>query len=209
MEKLVLVRHGEKTVDTNDDKTVDGTVVGLTCRGKRQVMAAAFALGREFPSLVGAEVMVSSPMSRAQESAEIMAKILDIREILLRPAITEWKPSSNPDSKVRKAEIRRMLLDPQYVAECGKSLEQLSAEVLGVFEDEDPRIQNQSVLLGTSHGLAIRGTAFALNRLLVPPEDKVLESIQTGGYTVFERNGSSTPVVEQFNQYDFMPVSIR
>jgi len=65
--RIVLVRHGE-TVGQSSIRYFGATDVALSQRGREQMREAALALpGNAFP------LVVSSPLSRAWESARIVA----------------------------------------------------------------------------------------------------------------------------------------
>jgi probable phosphoglycerate mutase len=74
--QLTLIRHGE--TDWNRDRRVQGsTDIPLNDIGRRQARDAATAL-RNHPDLDGPVIIVSSDLSRARETAEIIADELGL-----------------------------------------------------------------------------------------------------------------------------------
>lgn len=79
----MLMRHGE--TDWNREGRVMGrSPVPLNERGRGQVEAAA-----QFAQTIRPDLIVSSPLVRARQTAEIMAKALDKIELIEEPGIAE------------------------------------------------------------------------------------------------------------------------
>src|SRR4051794_585784 len=80
---LVLVRHGQ--TDWNLERRIQGSSdIPLNETGRRQAREAARLLGRE-----RWDVIVSSPLSRAREAAEVLAAELGLGEVELVDALQE------------------------------------------------------------------------------------------------------------------------
>ena len=87
MTTLILVRHGE--TDWNRDRRIQGsTDIPLNDTGRQQARDAGAAL-REQLGLDAPVVVVSSDLSRARETAEIIARELGTRVSRLYPDLRE------------------------------------------------------------------------------------------------------------------------
>ena len=84
---IYLLRHGE--TDWNHEKRIQGrTDIGMNDRGRMQIRHAADVLA-SLPAEI--EVILSSPLSRARESARIVADRLGYRreDIVVEPLLIE------------------------------------------------------------------------------------------------------------------------
>ena len=89
MTTFYLVRHGEATYDLAEQRRLKGhsrDLMPLTERGVAQVEAKAVEL-RD----VGCQVLLSSPMTRALQSAAIFSRRLDL-PIIVDYDLREWAP---------------------------------------------------------------------------------------------------------------------
>ncbi len=86
---LVLVRHGvtDHTVDRRFSGGLGGTDPGLNDEGRAQVRATADWLA---PLAERLDVVVSSPVRRTRESAQILGERLD-REVVVEPGLAEME----------------------------------------------------------------------------------------------------------------------
>jgi uncharacterized phosphatase len=86
MKTIYFVRHGES--DANSRRIMAGTVmdVGLTSKGRTQAKKAGQDLKDK-----NIDLIVSSPMKRATETAEIIAKEIDYnpKKIIMNPLFIE------------------------------------------------------------------------------------------------------------------------
>ncbi len=80
---VLLMRHGE-TAWNREGRVMGQSPVELNERGRAQVEAAA-----PFARLIGPEIIVTSPLLRARQSAEIIARALGGIEVVDEPGLEE------------------------------------------------------------------------------------------------------------------------
>ena len=84
---ILLLRHGE--TDWNREGRLQGHMdVPLNLNGRLQISHAAETLARLYPNI---ELVISSPFSRARESAEIVSEKLGYEktDIIMEPLLME------------------------------------------------------------------------------------------------------------------------
>jgi probable phosphoglycerate mutase len=93
--RLILVRHGESV--STVERRIGGSLTcgGLTALGRKQAEALAARLVRTRE--IVADVLVSSTMRRAVETAEILAPALGELPIQLEPGVCEHEPGPEVD----------------------------------------------------------------------------------------------------------------
>ena len=88
MTLLTLVRHGE--TDWNRDRRIQGsTDIPLNDTGRAQAQEAAVLLRGQLDTSSAAPIVVSSDLSRARETAQIIAAELDLPAPRAYPALRE------------------------------------------------------------------------------------------------------------------------
>lgn len=100
-----MIRHGEPDWHTYKPLNLKGNgrdLVPLTERGRRQIAEAAAD-----PRLRKAELIVSSPYTRAMQTAAILSRRLNL-DIAVEHDLREWQPdlSFEYDSEERMRELR-------------------------------------------------------------------------------------------------------
>jgi alpha-ribazole phosphatase len=103
MIKIALVRHGH--TKWNDEERIQGhTNIGLSARGRIQIEALVSDIQSLKP-----DVVYSSPLVRAMESAEILAKRLGLKVIPIRQLteldVGEWLGKTGEELKSIKSWI--------------------------------------------------------------------------------------------------------
>ncbi|MEW6095198.1 MAG: histidine phosphatase family protein [bacterium] len=128
--RLILVRHGQ--TDWNLIKRIQSyTDVPLNDVGREQAHQVAIKL-RD----IKIDVIYSSPLSRAYESAKIIAKYHDGIKIIKEPAFTElnmgkWEGMFTKEAQLRIPECRQWLEDPFSVTPpLGESTSELKKRVI-------------------------------------------------------------------------------
>jgi broad specificity phosphatase PhoE len=78
--RIILIRHGE--TEANRSRCfADSDDIPLTDTGRSQSHALALRLSREFR----AQILISSPFRRAQETGEIIGRVLGLAELSFKP----------------------------------------------------------------------------------------------------------------------------
>jgi 2,3-bisphosphoglycerate-dependent phosphoglycerate mutase len=167
--ELLLVRHGE--TDWNRERRFQGHAdPPLNETGREQALALAAELTGE-----GIELVYTSDLARAHETAEIVAARLgadvrplrDLREI----DVGEWEGLTWPEIEERYPEGARSWHDRGYGWESGETYEQLGDRVVAALRriaDDHP---SQRVLV-IGHGGTIRATRAFIEGLSVPESRK-------------------------------------
>lgn len=149
MTRLVLVRHGET------DWNVEGRYQGqadppLNERGKAQARQVAEALRP-----IGIDVIYSSPLRRAWQTAEIIAQTLGV-PLFAEPRLMEihqgdWQGRLRAEIAAKYPELfQRWLTDPWHVTPPGgESLQQVQARVYAAVDEILARHRGQTVALVT------------------------------------------------------------
>ncbi len=149
MTRLVLIRHGET------DWNVEGRYQGqadppLNAKGLAQARQVAEAL-----KTVGIQVIYSSPLQRAWQTAEIIARVLEV-PLFPEPRLMEihqgeWQGRLRSEIAVQYPELfRQWLVDPWHVTPPGgESLHQVQARVHAAVDDILVRHPGETVGLVT------------------------------------------------------------
>ena len=106
---IYMIRHGE--TDWNREGRRQGrTDIPLNNTGRMQIQQTAWLLSR---ICEGVDCVISSPLSRAMESAEILSAALgrDVRDILVEPLLIECSfgktEGLTPEERTRAAILRQ------------------------------------------------------------------------------------------------------
>jgi broad specificity phosphatase PhoE len=149
---LLLVRHGE--TDWNRDGRWQGlSDTRLNDRGREQARQLASQID-------GVDVVYSSDLARARETAEIVAKRLGLQvrldERLRERGFGEWEGLDADEIEDRFAEAhRRWKAGEGAGAENAEPFDAFAARIHGFLEDVLERHPGESVLV-VSHGGSIR-----------------------------------------------------
>lgn len=105
--KLLIIRHGKAAERSPLSLSVKKDAArALTESGRREMRKAAKGLRKLAPDI---DVLAASPLVRAQETAEIVAKIFGIDDVLEQPLLTpgadapamlDWLEDQEPDATV-------------------------------------------------------------------------------------------------------------
>ncbi|NGZ75659.1 histidine phosphatase family protein [Saccharibacillus alkalitolerans] len=147
-----LIRHGEPDWHTYKPLNLKGNgrdLVPLTEKGARQ---AAETAGD--PRLKGAELILSSPYTRAMQTAAVLSRKLDL-ELKVEYDLREWQPdlTFEYDSEERMRELRDEYnrcggVYPDGESRLWESREQLLKRLRGVLE----RYSGYSKVIAAGHG---------------------------------------------------------
>jgi probable phosphoglycerate mutase len=88
--RLLLVRHGESQVTVRRVVGGERTCTGLSPLGVRQAEALRDRFRREGPTHI--DVLISSTLPRAYETAAIVGSVLDVEEAHRDPDLVEHRP---------------------------------------------------------------------------------------------------------------------
>ena len=157
--RAIFVRHGESVSNAHPERTTLPEAEGdrLTELGRRQSAAAAEALSGFEPT-----ALLSSPMGRARETAELIGQRLRI-EIEELPYAYELRESVEYETlRPEEQKLRRWSNwmsehgdDPDYSWRGGESFNQVRARVRRLKEELQRRFQNGRPLV-VSHGAFLR-----------------------------------------------------
>jgi phosphohistidine phosphatase len=101
--ELYLLRHGEAEPHTKDDASR-----ALTVKGRKDVRLVA---GRAMAAGTSVDLVLSSPLVRARETAQIAAEIFEVSGIVETPALLpEAQPSALWKELQKLPESHRVLL---------------------------------------------------------------------------------------------------
>ncbi len=181
---IYIVRHGEYE---NPEYVFPGRLPGypLSPKGKIQVQGLAAYLKDK-----NIEVLYSSPVQRARESAEIIQETLHL-PILFDDRLMEVRTSLEGISmKLLDETMGKLPYLPEQVAKGGESMEELSSRMYDALEDIRKKHEGKTMLVVT-HGDPIR---FGLMKYLgVPitfPEAQKIAYPLAGGYRLeFDNDG--------------------
>jgi broad specificity phosphatase PhoE len=165
MTELLLVRHGE--TDWNRDRRFQGHAnPPLNATGRAQAHALAAELAGE-----GIELVYTSDLVRARETAEIVAARFDADVLLLRELreidVGEWEGLTWPEIEERYPEGARSWRERGYGWESGESYEQLGERVVAALTRIAADHPEERVLV-VGHGGTIRATRAFIEGLSVP-----------------------------------------
>ena len=152
MTTLLLVRHGE--TDWNRDGRWQGlSDTHLNDRGREQARELAAQLN-------GVDVVYSSDLARARETAEIIAERLDLDvlfdERLRERGFGEWEGLNSGEIEERFAEAhRRWTAGDGAGAENAEPFDEFAARIHAFLDEVLERHHGESVLV-VSHGGSIR-----------------------------------------------------
>lgn len=151
------VRHGEAIHNLTEVwSCVPGDNDALTDTGKEQVRQSAEALKGKI------DMIITSPFTRAQETARIIADTLGISEVSTDPRIGEWNVGSEYNGKkmdeffaVRNTSADRY----QFKTVDGESYADVFTRTGAFLYDLESKYQNKNILVVT-HGGAARAMEF-------------------------------------------------
>ncbi|HOA51912.1 MAG TPA: histidine phosphatase family protein [Thermogutta sp.] len=190
---IYCIRHGESTY--NSEGRVQGqSDVPLSDLGRRQGEATAEALAK-----VGLEIIYSSPLRRAYETAEMVARRTGC-DIRIDPRLMEIHAGIFQD-RLRHELIREFpedfrrwtSEDPDFVIPGGESRRQLAERGVAAFRDiAQSKFERVAVV---SHG---RLLVVTLKALLVDSSHLIPPALQNASITVVEAD----PKTGQFRLVD-------
>lgn len=156
MTQIIFVRHGEPTYEHVRAKGYAGhglAFAQLTEEGKRQAAAAA-----ENPILHGAEVLLSSPYTRALETAAILSRRLDM-DIRTELDLHEWEPDLSYRFTTKEESVRAYELCAANQGRCPPDAAIRYEELESVFNRVKScllKYTGYQKIIAVSHGVAIR-----------------------------------------------------
>ena len=174
---LAFIRHGQ--TDWNFEKRLQGsTDIPLNATGRAQAREAVATLEG-----VDWEVIVSSPLSRARETAAIIAAGLDIE---LGPAYDELIERGYGDGEGATAEDIALKW-PDHLYPGLESLDSVVARGRAALDRIDAEYGDRNTLI-VCHGTIIRYTLAAL-------AGRPFDQIRNGSVATFERAGEAWRVL--------------
>ena len=152
MKRLYLVRHGE--TEWNADNRVQGSMdISLSDKGRGQADLVADFL----KNLPRPQRILSSNLSRARETAEIIADALNIPGISVNPLLREincgqWEGMSVDELLAdHPRDYAMWRLNPSYKCPQGESVEDVKERILKFFLESKDDL-SETVLI-VAHGL--------------------------------------------------------
>ena len=192
MTTLLLVRHGE-TDWNRDGRWQGGSDTSLNDLGRSQ----ARALAQELDGSIG--VVYSSDLSRARETAEIIAAKLGL-EIRFDPRLRErgfgsWEGLTTPEIEERFADShRRWLAGESAGPDDAETFEDFFARVNGFLDDVLRRHPDEEVLV-ISHGGSIRVIHALATGLDYVRDHRLIPGVSNGSVAKYAaRDGKLTPL---------------
>jgi broad specificity phosphatase PhoE len=192
---IVFVRHGE----TEPNRA--GVLLGradpaLTATGREQAAAVAKA----FDAPTAPVAIVSSPLRRAIETAEVIASVwkMDVEreERLIEIDYGEWDQRGFGD--VPREELSRWRADPAYTPPGGESLAALQARVTPCAAELLERTGDDGMVIAVSHVSPIKAAvAWAL---AVGPEIAWRLRLDIASITRIAHGPDGGPMVRSFNE---------
>jgi probable phosphoglycerate mutase len=163
--ELLLVRHGE--TDWNRERRFQGHAdPPLNETGREQALGLAAQLAGE-----GIELVYTSDLARARETAEIVAARLgaDVRSLreLREIDVGEWEGLTWPEIEERYPEGARSWRDRGYGWESGETYDELGERVVAALRRIAADHPTKRVLV-VGHGGTIRATRAFIEGLSVP-----------------------------------------
>lgn len=158
---FLLVRHGE--TDANVTSIWQGSSDSpLNERGRLQSQMVAERLAADG---YAGNVVYASPLSRASETAEAIARRVNAGAVHLEPDLAEfhlgeWEGLSYDELRLDRRLWDRMAEDPNFAPPGGESAAQFAVRLVRVFQDIAGRHPGETVIV-VSHGGAI-ATAIAM-----------------------------------------------
>ncbi len=190
--RLIVLRHGES--EANAKRVFAGqTDSPLTAVGRRQAEAVADSLSRESIARV-----ISSDLSRARETAELIARRHRLR-VEVTPALREWDVGElvgldREGAVARFGDVARFF-QPGSRTPGGESFEEVVGRVTRFLEELTPRVLGATVCL-VAHGMTNR--ILAAHYLGTLPRVAQGNSANTN-ITVVETDGRRHRVVRLFD----------
>lgn len=162
---LGLLRHGQ--TDWNIDLRLQGTTdIAMNEVGINQIQTAALHLDQ------GWDVVLSSPLGRARQSAEIVAKQLGIEAVEIEPLLLERAFGIGEGLTYAEWGEKFARLDDIPGAETKASVEQRARELLDLVSQRYAGVR----VLAVSHGALIRFVLGAVTAGTIPPAGERLQN---------------------------------
>ncbi len=162
---LGLLRHGQ--TDWNIDLRLQGTTdIAMNSTGISQIETAAKHLDKDW------DVVLSSPLGRARQSAEIVAKQIGIEQIEIEPLLLERAFGIGEGLTYAEWGEKFAKLDDIPGAESRSSVEQRARELL----DHISQRYAGSRVLAVSHGALIRFVLSEVSQGAIPPAGERLQN---------------------------------
>ncbi|MBZ9623838.1 histidine phosphatase family protein [Clostridium sp. FP2] len=156
MTKLILIRHGEPDYSLVKERNFKGhgiDLAQLTPKGIEQARNVA-----KDKRLQGASLIVSSPYTRALETAAIISKERSL-DISIEIDIHEWVPdlgfNNVSDEEVKIASEECICCKGEYTDEDKKSWEKLSVVASRAFKGLEKYLIYEKIIVVT-HGVVMR-----------------------------------------------------
>lgn len=164
---LGLFRHGQ--TDWNIDFRLQGTTdIELNSFGVTQVRAAAGSL----KLLEGWDVLITSPLSRAKQSSQILAQELGLSELLVTPLLLERSFGVGEGLTYDEWQQHYATLDEIPGAESSATVLERAAALLDFIAAEFPGKR----VLAVTHGALIRYILNLVSDGRVPPPGERLQN---------------------------------
>ena len=165
MTELLLVRHGE--TDWNRDRRFQGHAdPPLNETGREQARALAAELAGE-----GIELVYTSDLIRARETAEIVAALIGVSVHPVRELreidVGEWEGLTWPEIEERYPEGARSWRERGYGWDSGETYDQLGERVVAALRRIAADHPEQRLLV-VGHGGTIRATRAFIEGVSVP-----------------------------------------
>lgn len=160
-----LLRHGQ--TDWNIDLRLQGTTdIPLNAVGIEQVRTAAQHLDRNW------DLVLSSPLSRAKDSAEIVADVLGISQVQIEPKLLERSFGIGEGMTYQQWQEQFSDLDHIPGAESKLEIEKRAVDLLDHFRSH---YQGKRILT-VSHGALIRFVLSEITGGAIPPRGERLQN---------------------------------
>lgn len=160
MTKLILIRHGEPDYNFVTERGFKGhgrDLAQLTQKGIEQARAAA-----KDTRLQGAQLIVSSPYTRALQTAAIISKEREL-DINIELDVHEWLPdlkfSYITEEEVKIAATECSSCKGSYIDQEAKNWEKLSTVASRAFKSLEKYL-NYNKIIVVSHGIVMRQFQF-------------------------------------------------
>jgi uncharacterized phosphatase len=162
---LGLLRHGQ--TDWNIDLRLQGTTdIPMNQVGIAQVQAAAAQLTRDW------DVLLSSPLGRARQTAELVAEQIGIKQIAIEPLLLERAFGIGEGLTYAEWGEKFAKLDDIPGAESRSSVEARARELLSHIEQNYAGAK----VLAVSHGALIRFVLSEVTAGAIPPAGERLQN---------------------------------
>lgn len=162
---LGLLRHGQ--TDWNIDLRLQGTTdIAMNQVGIEQIQAAAKHLTGDW------DIVLSSPLGRARQSAEIVAKQIGVQQVEIEPLLLERAFGIGEGLTYSEWGEKFAKLDDIPGAESRSSVEARARELLSHIEKNYAGAK----VLAVSHGALIRFVLSEVTAGTVPPAGERLQN---------------------------------